>query len=140
MPALAADYDSTSAARKNFREMFDAATRGKAVTIRRGEETAAIMSADRLREHLFRTVEPRAHVFSEEGRWIVLLSGRPFVSEGGTVDEAIADLVLTLREYAQDWDERLRLAPNHEQNWALVQLINLSTDEELVEWIEHGGR
>lgn len=139
MPAPAVDYESTSATRKNFRAVLDAAGRGKAVTIRRGDEIAAVMPAERLREHLFHTVAPRAHTFFEDGRWVVLLADRPFVSEGATVEEAISDLVLSLREYAQDWDDRLRAAPNHEPNWALVQLINLSTDDELGDWIERGG-
>src|SRR5699024_10528131 len=82
VPDLAADYESTSAARKNFWEMFDAVIRGKEVTIRRGEETAAVMSAGGRRSRWLRTVEPRTDVLSEEGRWIVLLSGRPCVCGG----------------------------------------------------------
>lgn len=140
MITLAVDYESVSAARENFAAIFDAAIRGRAVTIRRGEQTVAITSADRLRAHLFQALAARAEVDFEDGRWIVVLADWPFVSEGNTVDEAIADLIVSLREYAQDWDERLRIAPNHEQNWALVQLVNLSTDEELLEWVEHGGR
>ena len=51
------------------------------------------------------------------------------MSEGADVDGALADLPLLLREYAEDWDDRLESAPNHTGNWAVVQLINLSTDE-----------
>jgi hypothetical protein len=36
---------------------------------------------------------------------------------GGTLEEALDEMVLALREYADAWSERLRLAPNHEQNW-----------------------
>lgn len=139
MTTLAVDYESVSAARENFAAIFDAATRGRAVTIRGDEETVVTTSVDHLRDHFFRTVAPHAEVLFEDGRWLVVLADRPFASNGNTVDEAIADLVPALREYAQDWDARLRLAPNHEQNWALVQLVNLSTDEELIDWVEHGG-
>ena len=29
----------------------------------------------------------------------------------------------------------LHAAPNHRENWALVQLIDLSTDEQLTAWL-----
>ena len=67
------------------------------------------------------------------------MDGRPVVSEGTDVDGALAELALSLREYAKDWDDRLERAPNHADNWALVQLIKLSTDEQLLEWLERGG-
>lgn len=31
-----------------------------------------------------------------------------------------------LREYAEDWQGRLFDAPDHRENWGLVQLISLS--------------
>lgn len=133
------DYDSVTEARKDLRSVLDASERGKAVTINRNASISAVVPAERLRSYFFKTVSPRAKIFSEDGRWVVLLEDRPFVSEGLTVDDAVADLVLSLREYAEDWDARLRLAPNHEQNWALVQLVNLSSDAELVKWLEQGG-
>ena len=134
-----ADYESASEARKEFRLVLDAAERGRAVTIQRHAALSAVLPADRLREHFFATVDPGAKVFFEEGAWVVILENLPFVSEGKTVDDAVADLVLSLREYAEDWDSHLRMAPNHEQNWALVQLVNLSTDQQLADWIELGG-
>ncbi|WP_220387441.1 hypothetical protein [Microbacterium azadirachtae] len=76
---------------------------------------------------------------SEHGRIIALMSGRPFVSEGATVDDALSDLVLSLREYAEDWEARLQQAPNHRDNWSLVQLVKLSSDAQLLEWFERGG-
>ena len=41
----------------------------------------------------------------------------------------------SLREYAQDWQDRLLDTPNHRDNWGLVQLIGLSDDEQLREWL-----
>lgn len=97
------------------------------------------MQAEHLRKFFFRTVSPRVELASEDGRVIALMSGRPFVSEGATVDDALADLLESLREYAEDWDTRLQHAPNHQDNWALVQLVKLSSEEELLEWFERGG-
>jgi hypothetical protein len=45
-----------------------------------------------------------------------------------------------LREYAEDWQDRLLHAPNHRDNWALVQLITLSSDEQLREWLTGSPR
>jgi hypothetical protein len=94
---------------------------------------------DRLHAYFSRTVSPHVRVTREDDRTIAFREGRPFVSEGADVDGALADLPLLLREYAEDWDDRLESAPNHTGNWAVVQLINLSTDEQLLEWLERGG-
>jgi hypothetical protein len=40
-----------------------------------------------------------------------------------------------LREYADDWQERLLDAPNHRNNRGLIQLIGLSDDNQLLEWL-----
>jgi len=68
----------------------------------------------------------------------VLMEGAPFVSEGRDVDGALADLVLTLREYAEDWDLGLGAAPNHAQHGALVGMVKRSSDAELTEWLKSG--
>ncbi|WP_431927398.1 hypothetical protein [Nonomuraea jabiensis] len=44
-------------------------------------------------------------------------------------------MVDALREYAEDWQDRLLDAPNHRENWGLVQLISLSDDDQLREWL-----
>jgi hypothetical protein len=45
-------------------------------------------------------------------------------------------MVAALREYAEDWADHLRHASNHEKNWGLVQIIDLSSDEELRDWLQ----
>ena len=54
------------------------------------------------------------------------------------MDEALEEFTGALREYAQDWDERLRLAPNHEHLWPLVLFVSMSSDSEIASWV-HGG-
>jgi hypothetical protein len=44
-------------------------------------------------------------------------------------------MIVALREYAEDWQDRLLDAPNHANNWALVQLITLSSEVQLREWL-----
>jgi hypothetical protein len=50
------------------------------------------------------------------------------------------EIIEALREYAEDWHERLLNAPNHRDNWGLVQLISLSSDDQLRDWLVGSGR
>ena len=73
--------------------------------------------------------------YSEAGGWSVFIPGLPVAADGRTFDDAILEMVDALREYAQDWQERLFDAPNHRENRGLVQLINLSNDNQLRDWL-----
>ncbi|PWC08116.1 prevent-host-death protein [Mycetocola zhujimingii] len=137
--SLVADYGTFTAARTHLKEVFDANAEGRTVTVRRDGQVSAVVPADKLQALLARTVSPGVRVDREDGRTIALMEGRPFVSEGMNVAEALEDLILSLREYSEDWEARLRHAPNHADNWDLVQLVKLSTDEQLLEWFERGS-
>jgi hypothetical protein len=137
--SIVADYPTFTDARTHLKDVLDSNARGITVTVGRDEQVSAVVPADRLREYFFRTVSPRVRVLGEDGRVIALMDGRPFVSEGTDIEDALGDLALTVREYVEDWDERLQHAPNHSEQWALVQLVKLSTDDELREWFTHGG-
>ncbi|MDF1488841.1 hypothetical protein [Tessaracoccus caeni] len=136
---LVADYPTYSRARAHLKDVLDATARGRTVTLARDGELSAVMPVHRLRDYLYRTLSPRIRVLSEDGRVIALMEDHPFVSEGPDVDGALADLLLSLREYAEDWEDHLKDAPNHADAWALVQLVKLSTDDELRDWFERGG-
>lgn len=137
-PAINASYETFTDARSHFKDAIDEAQRGRIVTVRRDGELTALIAVDRLRDYFFRTVDPRVAILREGAKVVALMDGRPFVAEGADVDSAIDDLAESLREYADDWDS-LQHAPNHAPAWALVQLVRLSTDEQLREWLEHGG-
>lgn len=137
--AIVVDYPSYSRARDHLKEVLDATASGRTVTVARDGEVSAVVPAERLRDFFFHTVRPSVRILSEDGRVIALMENRPFVSEGADVEGALADLALSLREYAEDWDSRVKDAPNHATAWALVQLVKLSTDEQLLEWFESGG-
>lgn len=136
---ITADFDSFTAARTHLKQAFDANAHGRTVTLRRDDQLSAMLPVERLRAYFVQTVSPRVRVFREDGRVIALMEDRPFVSEGATIDDALVDLVLSLREYAEDWEARLQQAPNHAQSWALVQLVKLSSDEQLLDWLDNGG-
>jgi len=64
----------------------------------------------------------------------------PVAADGGTFEEAITDMVAALREYAEDWQDHLLHASNHRDNWGLVQMISLSSDEQLGKWLTGSPR
>jgi hypothetical protein len=75
---------------------------------------------------------------AEGDGWSVVLVGVPVAADGDSFDEAIDEFLLALREYAQDWQERLCLAPSRHNDWGLVQLTELSTDPQLRAWAVGG--
>ncbi len=138
MPAV--HYDSYSEARAHLKEVLDAAESGRLVTVRRERRQAVVLDADRLRHFLATVVPSTAQVVHEEGGWSAFIPGLPVAADGATFDEAIDELVLALREYAQDWHDRLQHAPNHSENWGIVQLVGLSDDDQLRDWLRGSAR
>jgi predicted RNase H-like HicB family nuclease len=128
-------YDSYTDARTHLKDLLDAAEKGRVVTVRRDSVVAAVVDVERLRHFLVTLIPSRAEVVSEAGGWSVFIPGLPVAADGTTFDEAIAEMVDALREYADDWQDHLLGAPNHRENWGLVQLVGLSDDEQLREWI-----
>ncbi len=66
-----------------------------------------------------------------------MLPGLPIAADGLTFDDAADEFIDALAEYAEDWEKRLRSAPNHAANWPLVQFIRLSSRDALRDWIVH---
>lgn len=128
-------YDSYSEARAHLKDLLDAARRGRPATVRRESETAAIVDAERLRHFLARVSPLKPEVVAEAGGWSVFLPDVPVAADGATFDEAIGEMVQALREYAADWQDHLLDAPNHRDNWGLVQLVALSDDDQLRAWL-----
>ena len=137
--SITIDYPSYSSAREKLKDVLDAVDQGKTVTLAREGSVSVVVPLERLRDYFFRTVSPKISVFKEKGITVALMTDRPFAAEGVDVDSALSELIIVLREYASDWEQRLKDAPNHKQNWALVQLIKVSTDEQLLDWFSHGG-
>jgi Antitoxin of toxin-antitoxin, RelE / RelB, TA system len=128
-------YDSYTDARAHLKDLLDAAERGRVATVRRDSARTAVVDVERLRSFLATLIPSRAQVVPEAGGWSVFLSGVPVAADGASFDEAVTEMIDALREYAQDWEERLLDAPNHRENWGLVQLISLSDDAQLRAWI-----
>lgn len=128
-------YDSYSEARTHLKDLLDAAERGRVATVRRDSSTTAVIDVARLRHFLAAVIPSRAQVVPEAGGWSVFVPGLPISADGATFDEAITEMIDALREYAEDWQDRLLDAPNHRDHWGVVQMISLSDDDQLRTWL-----
>lgn len=134
----AVQYNSYTEARAHLKDLLDAADRGRVATVRRDTNTTAVVDGRRLRDVLATLVPSRAQAVPEAGGWSVFLPGLPIAADGATFDEAIEETIDALREYADDWQDRLLDTPNHRANWGLVQMVVLSDDEQLRDWLVSG--
>ncbi len=116
-------FESSSDARAHSKGLLDAAGRGRAAVVRRDDTRAAFIDAERLRDLLARSMPARVETVAGAGGWSVIIPRLPVAADGATFDEAIAEIVDALREYAADGQDHLLDAPNHRGNWGLVRLI-----------------
>ena len=130
-----AHYPTFNEARSHLKDVLDAAGDVKPVTVVRDARRLAVVDAARLRAQLAALPGLRVEAVAEAGGWSMFVPGVPVAADGASFDEAAEEMVVALREYADDWAQRLRLAPDHAANWALVQLVGLSDDGELRAWI-----
>ena len=132
-------FDSYTSARSNLRSVLDAAQDGCITTIDRDRQRFAVVDAVTLQAQLSRLLPSGAVVAAEGGGWVAFLPGLPVSGEGEDLDGALDDLLEALRDYAEDWNDHLRTAPNHQASWALVALGELSDDDQLRAWLLSGG-
>jgi hypothetical protein len=136
----ATHFDSYTQARAHFKDLLNAAVAGLPATVRRDETLAAVVDADRLREFLMSALPSSAQVVAESAESYAFIPGLPVSADGATPDQAVDELGDALREYVNDWEDHLRVAPNHADNWALVQLVRLSNDDQLRHWLVGTGQ
>ena len=135
MSSLVRHYGTFTAARANLRGVLDAAREGLVTTVQREHERYVVLRADAFRRDLATLLPANATVLAEGGGWSAVLPGVPVHGDADSFDGAVDDLVEALREYAEDWNVRLRRAPNHEGHRLLVELVELSDDGQLRDWI-----
>lgn len=128
-------YPSVRAAREHFKEILDAADEGRPATVTRDARRVAAVDADRLVDLLTRVRPSGAQVVAENEGWSLSIPGLPVAADGATLDEAVDEMIDALRDYADAWADRLRLAPNHADNWGLVQIVSLASDAQLRDWL-----
>lgn len=130
-------FESVAEGRAHLKELLDAAARGIPAGLRRDREGFAVVDAARLR-HFLASLSHSAEVVAEADGWSVFIPGTPIGADGATLAEAVAEMVDALREYAADWIDHLSATANHADNWGLVQLVVLCSDDELADWLSAG--
>jgi len=133
--ASAVDYRSAREAREHFKDILDAADDGRPATVTRDNRRIAALDADRLVRFLITTLPSNAQAVAENNGWSLFIPGIPVAADGATLDVAVDEMIDALRDYAEAWSDRLRLTPNHADNWGLVQIISLATDDQLRDWL-----
>ena len=130
-------FESVAEGRAHLKDLLDAAAGGIPAALRRDRESFAVVDTVRLRQLLV-GLPRRVEVVAEADGWSVFLPGTPVAADAATLDAAITETVDALREYAADWVDHYSAVPNHVDNWGLVQLVTLSTDAELADWVGGG--
>ncbi len=135
MTVATVNYSSAREGREHFKDLLDAADEGRPATVTREARRVAAVDADRLVHFLTRLYPSGAQTVAEGDGWSILLPGVPVAAAGDTIEDAVEEMIEALRDYAQAWIQRLRLAPNHEDNWGLVQIVALASEEQLRRWL-----
>ena len=123
--------------RNRLKEVLDAADQGVPIGVERHGRRIVVMDMARVAELLADSPRlRRPEAVAEGGGWAVFLPGTPVAADGADLEEATEEFVAALREYAADWIERLRFAPNHARHWPLVHFVSLSSDADLTGWVQ----
>ncbi len=125
---------NSSNARDNFSTVLDEAAEGSAPVIERRRQRLVVVDQSRFLSAIESSLPTPVAVPEDDG-WSLMLPGLPIAADGRTFDDAINEFVDALVEYAEDWEARLRVAPNHAANWPLVQFVRLSSRDTLREWV-----
>ncbi|MFE3753652.1 prevent-host-death protein [Nocardia tengchongensis] len=129
-------FNSMNSAREHFAKMLTVAEAGNVAVVSRKGKDSALVEVGRLRwllSHIIRVHEPQ--VVRENENWVAYLPGLPLAVEESDLDTAVDALIEAMREYTADWQDHLHAAVNHRQNVDFVQFVELSTDEQLREWL-----
>lgn len=129
-------YHSMASAREHFGQMLNDAEKGNLSVVSRRGVDSALVQVGRLRAllaHVIQRHEPQ--VVLENGSWVAFLPGLPLAVEESDLVTAVDALIEAAREYASDWQDHLHAALNHRDNVDFVQFVELSTDDQLREWM-----
>lgn len=108
---------------------------GGVVQLHQGGAFCAIVDADRLRNFLAEALPANLQWFREGDADAAVLPVLNLAAEASDPDMVLEQVLTALREYAEDWVDHLRQAPNHADNWPRVQLIQLCDDTQLSNWL-----
>jgi hypothetical protein len=125
--------DTATDVRRQWRAHLDRAAAQLPVTFSRGPDEFTVVSVPLLRDALRRSVHAPVVVAEDDG-WSIFLDGHPVAADGGSLDEAIDDFIVSLTDYVEAWVDRLHSVPNHQHAALLAQLVATSSVDELRDW------
>ncbi|WP_419845938.1 prevent-host-death protein [Candidatus Poriferisocius sp.] len=133
---MAVQFLADSETSRRLREVLDAAEAGKAAGVERRGSRVALVERDRLHGLLADSRQlGRPEAMAEADGWSVFFPGTPIAADGSDSEVAVEEFIKALREYSEDWENRLRLVANHEHHWPLVLFVAMSSDAELASWV-----
>ena len=125
--------DTATEVRRQWRAHLDRAASQLPVTFSRGPDEFTIVSAPLLRDALRRSVHAPVVVAEDDG-WSIFLEGHPIAADGGSLDEAIDEFIVSLTDYVEAWVDRLHSVPNHQHAALLALLVATGSVDELRDW------
>ena len=137
-------YETLAESRSHLPAILDAAQDGLMVTLARGRSrrhaadgTVSVVKTDVLLGLLERIVADsiEADFNADDELHTVGIRGLPLATEAEQLGDAVAELVGDIRDYCDDWVERLRFVSNHAGNVPLVYLAQSMDDDDLQNWI-----
>lgn len=118
-------------ARRQLPSLLDKAQRGRWQLVgRRNRREVILADADEIGTLLGVAYRFHPEVMINEDEASVWLPELNTHAVGSTVDEALNELADVMLEYAEDWEDDLRHAPNHRDNVGYVRRIELAGDVE----------
>lgn len=136
MVAIDSTHLTYTETRSGLKNVLTRAEQGVPVGVRHRDHTVAFVEVKSLLDLLRNSSQvPRPMAVPEADGWSVFLPGVPVAADAASYDDAVAEFIDALREYAEDWSDRLRVAPGHTGNWALTQLVDYSDDAALRDWV-----
>lgn len=121
-----------SEARNHWADLIEAADRGDWQRIEPLRREPVIVASQRHLRQLLGLAAPFAPevLYEEDGSVAIWLNELDVYGLGDSLEEAAEDLLESVREYVDDWEEDLKHAVNHRDRIWHVRRVELAGDDE----------
>jgi len=121
-----------SEARNHWADLLDAAASGDWQRVEPLRREPVILASQRQLARLLELAAPFAPevLYEDDDSVSIWLNEFDVYGSGDSLEEAAGDLLESVREYVDDWEEDLKLAPNHRDRIWHVRRVQLAGDDE----------
>jgi prevent-host-death family protein len=116
-------------ARASWAQFVNAVESGEWQVISKYSRRVVAVRAQDLLELLAPCFSFRPEVLIEDEGYAIWLPELDVYGQGASLEEATADLLDSAREYAEEWEDELRHAPNHRDRAGWVRRVQLAGDD-----------